>query len=104
MFPAAPSAPAAGGGGWLSSLGGLFGGGGQNLSKYVGLTGLFADGTNYAPGGMAIVGERGPELVNLPQGAQVFNTNKSAQMMKGSGGQGGNQRPQLNVYVQGGSG
>ncbi|QGA55851.1 phage tail length tape measure family protein [Brucella sp. 2280] len=32
----------------------------------------FAAGTNYAPGGMALVGERGPELVNLPRGAQVI--------------------------------
>jgi len=34
----------------------------------------FASGTNYAPGGLALVGERGPELVNLPRGSQVFPT------------------------------
>lgn len=32
----------------------------------------FAGGTEFAPGGMALVGERGPELVNLPRGAQVI--------------------------------
>lgn len=32
----------------------------------------FAKGTNYAPGGLAVVGERGPELVNLPRGSQVI--------------------------------
>jgi hypothetical protein len=32
----------------------------------------FADGTNFAPGGLALVGERGPELVNLPRGSQVI--------------------------------
>ena len=32
----------------------------------------FASGTSYAPGGMAWVGERGPELVGLPRGAQVI--------------------------------
>lgn len=32
----------------------------------------FADGTNSAPGGLAWVGERGPELVNLPRGSQVM--------------------------------
>ncbi|MEI9964375.1 MAG: hypothetical protein WDM92_06385 [Caulobacteraceae bacterium] len=32
----------------------------------------FAGGTRYAPGGMAIVGEHGPEAINLPQGSQVF--------------------------------
>ena len=31
----------------------------------------FATGTNFAPGGLAIVGERGPELVNLPRGSKV---------------------------------
>ncbi|MFF6951829.1 hypothetical protein ACFZAD_24620 [Streptomyces iakyrus] len=31
----------------------------------------FASGTNYAPGGMTLVGERGPEMVNLPRGSQV---------------------------------
>jgi len=32
----------------------------------------FASGTNYAPGGLAWVGEQGPELVNLPRGSQVI--------------------------------
>ena len=36
------------------------------------ITGGFAGGTNYAPGGLALVGEKGPELVNLPAGAQVI--------------------------------
>jgi hypothetical protein len=31
----------------------------------------FADGTDFAPGGLALVGERGPELVNLPRGSKV---------------------------------
>lgn len=33
----------------------------------------FALGTSYAPGGLALVGEQGPELVGLPQGSQVLN-------------------------------
>lgn len=32
----------------------------------------YANGTNFAPGGMALVGERGPEIVNLPRGSQVI--------------------------------
>jgi len=36
----------------------------------------FATGTNSAPGGMALVGENGPELVNLPKGSQVIPNNK----------------------------
>jgi hypothetical protein len=31
----------------------------------------FASGTNSAPGGLSLVGERGPELVNLPRGTRV---------------------------------
>jgi hypothetical protein len=34
----------------------------------------FASGTNSAPGGLALVGEKGPELVNLPRGASVAPT------------------------------
>ncbi|MDE2867272.1 MAG: hypothetical protein OXN91_01385 [Chloroflexota bacterium] len=32
----------------------------------------YASGTHFAPGGMALVGEMGPELVNLPRGSQVI--------------------------------
>jgi tape measure domain-containing protein len=32
----------------------------------------FANGTRFAPGGLAVVGERGRELVNLPRGSQVI--------------------------------
>ncbi|QIG70412.1 tail tape measure protein [Rhizobium phage RHph_N28_2] len=107
---AAPGGAAAGsgggGGGLFGWLGSLFGGGGQFAKAQAGLLkpGLFADGTNYAPGGLAVVGERGPELVNLPQGSQVFNTNRSAQMM-GAGNENGPTSPRkLEVHVHGGSG
>ena len=40
--------------------------------------GFFADGTRHAPGGAAIVGERGPELVNLPRGAEVLTAEETA--------------------------
>lgn len=33
----------------------------------------YAGGTNYASGGLSLVGERGPELVNLPRGSKVLN-------------------------------
>lgn len=36
----------------------------------------FANGTNFAPGGLALVGERGPELVNLPRGSKVTPTER----------------------------
>ncbi|MBY5657188.1 hypothetical protein [Rhizobium leguminosarum] len=110
-FPAAPAAPGGGGGGglfgWLSGLFGDFKpvGPQATLAASGGISGLFADGTNYAPGGMAIVGERGPELVNLPQGSQVFNTNRSAQMMGGGNDNAPSAAPRkLEVHVHGGSG
>jgi len=37
----------------------------------------FAHGTSFAPGGPAVVGERGPEIVNLPRGASVTPTNRT---------------------------
>lgn len=56
--------------------------GGGNLSRsadalWDSITGLFvknsyADGTSFAPGGWSLVGERGPEIVHLPRGSQVF--------------------------------
>lgn len=44
----------------------------------------FATGTNYAPGGMALVGERGPEIVNLARGATVTPNNQLSGMGGGS--------------------
>ncbi len=36
----------------------------------------YASGTSYHPGGFAWVGERGPELVNLPRGSQVISNDR----------------------------
>jgi hypothetical protein len=41
----------------------------------------FASGTSSAPGGLALVGERGPELVNLPKGAAVTPTFQTLQAL-----------------------
>ncbi|SFN02444.1 hypothetical protein SAMN05216573_10768 [Bradyrhizobium sp. Rc3b] len=73
-----------GGGSGGFNIGSLFGGGGVgNYGQVANATGLgagtgglpfpmFAAGTNSAPGGLSIVGEKGPELVNIPRGAQVI--------------------------------
>jgi tape measure domain-containing protein len=45
-----------------------------------------ANGVRNSPGGLAIVGERGPELVNLPKGADVFSNEESRKMTAGGGG------------------
>jgi phage-related tail protein len=52
----------------------------------------FAGGTNYAPGGLAVVGEYGPELVNLPRGSEVFPNGQAptSALRPASGGSGGN--------------
>jgi hypothetical protein len=46
----------------------------------------FADGVRNFSGGLAVVGERGPELVNLPKGADVFTNEESRRMTAGGGG------------------
>lgn len=46
----------------------------------------FAGGTSFAPGGLALVGERGPEMVNLPRGSQVYTAGQTAGMLRGGAG------------------
>jgi tape measure domain-containing protein len=45
----------------------------------------FANGVRNFGGGLAVVGERGPELVNLPKGSDVFSNEESRRMAGGSG-------------------
>ncbi len=65
-------------GGFLGGLGSIFGGVSPTSSLWAPNTTLgsflvrgYASGTDSAPGGIAMVGENGRELVNLPRGAQV---------------------------------
>ncbi|AEG52582.1 phage tail length tape measure family protein [Sinorhizobium meliloti] len=98
-----------GGSGILSSLTkygmGLFSGSGQFASAMLsGGIGLFANGTNYAPGGLSVVGERGPELVNLPQGSGVMSNHKLMQSLNDNNNQRSNAPANLNVNVIGANG
>ena len=43
----------------------------------------YADGTAFHPGGMALVGERGPELVQLPRGSSVTPNKELKKMFMG---------------------
>jgi hypothetical protein len=43
----------------------------------------FAVGTRNAPGGLALVGERGPEMINLPSGSQVIPAAQTSNMLGG---------------------
>jgi hypothetical protein len=51
----------------------------------------YASGTDYHPGGLAWVGEEGPELVNLPRGSQVIPNDRI--------GTGSVMNQTVNVYV-----
>jgi tape measure domain-containing protein len=42
----------------------------------------YAEGTDYHPGGLALVGEEGPELVVLPRGAKVLPADVTARFMQ----------------------
>jgi hypothetical protein len=44
---------------------------------------MFAAGTDSAPGGMSLVGENGPEIMNVPKGAQIIPNDV---LRKGGGG------------------
>jgi len=48
----------------------------------------WASGTLSAPGGLSLVGEQGPELINMPTGAQVYNATDTRQMLANSSGGG----------------
>jgi hypothetical protein len=74
--------PGAAGG--LSPFASLFNFGGSGGGATLGI-GHAAGGTNFAAGGMTLVGEQGPELVNLPRGAQVI-PNNAMRGMSGSTG------------------
>ena len=49
----------------------------------------YAQGTNYAPEGYAMVGERGPELVRMGGGERVYTANQTRKMLTSAGGMGG---------------
>lgn len=84
---------------WASAFGGsgssgianLFGlGGGSSAAPSSIMVGdyampKFASGTDYAPGGLALVGENGPEVMNVPRGAQIIPND----ILRQSGGGGG---------------
>jgi len=85
------------------SLGGGSGGGGGWLGKIVSaIIPGFASGTNYAPGGLAMVNERGGEIMNLPRGTQIIPHDISKRMADRDSGAGGTVN--INVSVDGANG
>lgn len=59
----------------------------------------YARGTNYHPGGWAIVGESGAELVNLPRGSKVLPHNRSVGAMSAVGG--GEWTAEVHIHLDG---
>lgn len=58
-----------------------------------------AKGTSNWRGGLTWVGEEGPELIDMPAGARIFDNKRSMQMaLAGAGG--GESRDTYNIYVQ----
>lgn len=45
----------------------------------------YAGGTSFHPGGLALVGERGRELVNLPRGTSVYSNDITERLLASSG-------------------
>ena len=84
-----------------SGLDALFNGltGGGKTSFLSGIIPGFADGTNFAPGGPALVGERGPEIVNLPRGSQVVPNHMLSQSGQSGGSQNVNVQSDIKVSV-----
>jgi len=59
------------------------------LRELLGLTGgsnssSFATGTFFAPGGLALVGESGPEMVALPRASRVYSAGETQRMTGGA--------------------
>ena len=51
-----------------------------------GIGAAFFAGGGVTPGGLTMVGEEGPELVNLPSGSHVYSNSQSSDMLSASGG------------------
>jgi phage-related minor tail protein len=58
---------------WVPGVGGK----GINIPKIP----MLAKGTSFFPGGYAIVGEQGPELVELPRGSKVYPNSQTKNML-----------------------
>lgn len=70
--------------------------GAGKVTGAIGKINPFAGGTDFAPGGLAIVGEDGPELVDLPRGSRVFTASETRAMAAGGVAAGG-----IHITIQG---
>jgi phage-related protein len=80
--------------GWLGKIGHAAGGALHAITGHIPHIPGLAGGTTNFPGGLALVGEHGPELLTLPRGANVFDTDMTRRILSGGspraiGGDGG---------------
>lgn len=71
----------------------MFGGGDGLLGAFGSGVSKAAAGTAFSHGGATLVGERGPEIVNLPRGSKVYSNEASRGML------GGDTMVQINNYA-----
>ena len=57
----------------------------QTIGEKISNIGKNAQGTDYWRGGLTWVGEKGPELIDLPRGSKVFSNEKSMEMANAKG-------------------
>ncbi len=62
----------------------------QTIGEKISNIGKNAQGTDYWRGGLTWVGEKGPELIDLPRGSKVFSNEKSMEIINGKGNSGSN--------------
>lgn len=85
--------PGIGGGGGMGGMGA----GGGLIGFFRNLFG-FAGGTDFAPGGLARINERGGEIVDLPRGTRVIPHDVSMAMARGAANSNSvTVRPQINI-------
>jgi hypothetical protein len=58
---------------------------GQTVRNMAGGLPAAASGTDFAPGGLMLVGEEGPEVMEVPRGARIHDAVKSAHMLSPAG-------------------
>jgi tape measure domain-containing protein len=75
-------------GNWVADTAGAVATGVGNFFGGIGnwVTGLFASGTNSAPRGLAVVGEQGPELVQLGGGERIYPASQTAAILSAGAG------------------
>ena len=67
----------------------------QGIDAFNAIFPAYASGTPYHPGGLALVGDNGPELIDLRRGARVYNNADTTRILNSGGGI---QVGALNVY------